>query len=599
MLIPRFNRWILLAATAVYLVTCLSFGGAGAAQTAQSQARKKTAGKQELFGYFDAHNHSYNGILPYYAFADLNAFIRDPSNPAKVDLDHRRKLWEYLVTTYAGEAQQQLLLTGPGNRIAPGAIATLRAYGTGIDNLTEEEINGALERVLTSTPWTEFDSAYAFRGAITGAYLPRLSSGMAVNKALCDASILELAVTRTVYSEQFLSFVGGWGQRESKLGVIRCFMTEPAALAASGQIKEMPVPEIKVLLMTHTSELGATNMGQEWLEFATDPAGHCVPSQRPPLATPLDEIRYALLGKNSAGDDLIEPNERDAYLNTVIGIDTAGPEITCFTASSQSEDQGMDRYKALVKAVYAAARERRASGWHGKLLVHTHVGEGGITYLIDNVPSGEEARAIFKSFPAIRMDPATGKPAHVEHSARNVKLLLNAVQELKSEIADLDDYIVFRFGHVTNADMEDALAMKRLGIEADINLESNVSSGAYYLPALRPPANSLLTERQQFGYNNLPAKLLASGHAEELLSKHALKYMLEAGVRTLMGSDGGGEEDSDIGREYKLAVELIHYWKAHDVRFPRRLADDIIYRNVQDHLADMRQDKKFSARLAH
>jgi hypothetical protein len=197
------------------------------------------------------------------------------------------------------------------------------------------------------------------------------------------------------------------------------------------------------------------------------------------------------------------------------------------------------------------------------------------------------------------MDPATGKPAHVEHSARNVKLLLNAVQELKSEIADLDDYIVFRFGHVTNADMEDALAMKRLGIEADINLESNVSSGAYYLPALRPPANSLLTERQQFGYNNLPAKLLASGHAEELLSKHALKYMLEAGVRTLMGSDGGGEEDSDIGREYKLAVELIHYWKAHDARFPRRLADDIIYRNVQDHLADMRQDKKFSARLAH
>jgi hypothetical protein len=137
--------------------------------------------------------------------------------------------------------------------------------------------------------------------------------------------------------------------------------------------------------------------------------------------------------------------------------------------------------------------------------------------------------------------------------------------------------------------------MKRLGIEADINLESNISTGAYYLPELRPPDNSLLTERQQFEYNDLPARLLASGHADQMLSRHALKYMLQAGVRTLMGSDGEGEEASDIGREYKMAGELIQYWKTHDDKFPRNVSLDVLYQNVKDHLADMASDKRFSS----
>jgi hypothetical protein len=190
------------------------------------------------------------------------------------------------------------------------------------------------------------------------------------------------------------------------------------------------------------------------------------------------------------------------------------------------------------------------------------------------------------------MDASTQKPVHVEQSARNIKLLLAAVQELKSEISDLDDYVVFRFGHVTNADMDDALAMKRLGIEADINLESNVSTGAYYLPALRPPDNSLTPEHQQFEYNDLPARVRASGRAEELLSTHAFKYMLKAGVRTLMGSDGGAEEHSAIATEYKMAEKLINYWKAHDDQFPHGLTVDVLYQNVEDHLRNMREDKK-------
>lgn len=591
------------ACLALVALFCLTVASNAIAQTSESGQKEKQASQHELKGYFDAHNHGYNGILPYYAFADLQAFIDHPKDPGKIDLDHRRRLWTYLVTTYAGDDQQQPPLTGPGNRIAPGAIATIRAYGTRIDKLSREQINGALERVLTSTPWTEFDSAYAIRGAITDQYLPTLFSGpTAASDGLCDASILELAITRTAYSEQFMSFVGGWGKPShghlAKLDIIRCFMAEPQVLAGAGKLKGMGAPEIKVLLMTHTSEFGTTTDGKQWIQFAT--TGQCAPWQGAPLTTSPDAIQYALLGKNADGTDIIQPNERQNYLNTVVGIDTAAPEITCFTddSSSGNQGQGMDRYKAFVKAVYAAAKERRAAGWHGKLLVHTHVGEGGTTYRMDVPVSKDgkdaELRVVFQSFPQIWMDPATQKPVHVEQSARNVKLLIAAVQELESEISDLGDYVVFRFGHVTNADFDDARAMKRLGIEADINLESNISTGAYYVPALRPPDKSLVTERQQFEYNDLPAVLRASSHAEEMLSKHAFKYMLMAGVRTLMGSDGGGEENSDIGREYKLAEEMIAYWKAHEPQFPQNLPSNVIEANVREHLADMASDAKIA-----
>src|SRR5699024_2380669 len=63
-----------------------------------------------------------------------------------------------------------------------------------------------------------------------------------------------------------------------------------------------------------------------------------------------------------------------AFFTTLVGIDTAAPESTCFTAT------GMTYYRQLVDAVYRAAKQRRAAGWDGKLLVHTHVGEGFAVY---------------------------------------------------------------------------------------------------------------------------------------------------------------------------------------------------------------------------
>ncbi|HWX53964.1 MAG TPA: hypothetical protein VN176_05160 [Verrucomicrobiae bacterium] len=532
--------------------------------------------------YFDGHNHNYSGILPYYAYANLEAFLADPNDPGKVDLQHRRALWVFLA-----KYQYQ------GSRFSPGALETVRLYGKDPASLSEAEVNGALARVLTTTPWTDFDSAYAFRGAPIYAYLQQAFQDDArMNKAVCDAAIIELAVTHTGYSEQFINFLGGWGPAPSaKLDNIRCFLKEPAVLTASGKFKALGLaePKIKSLLMTNTSEFGAvTKDGPDWIQYGV--TGQCA-GTKPQLYLVPEDIRNGLLGRNSDGAEIIRPEEEAAFFDGVIGIDTAGPEFTCFTAANAQVDKGagMENYKRLVRAVYSASRERRGAGWHGKLLVHTHVGEGGVRYAYDTADP-------FRTFPTAQMDAATGVPVHIEQSRENIRRLLQAVRELKTEIKDLDNFVVFRFGHVTHAEKQDAMAMKELGIEADINLESNIATRAYWTKQLAKPAPEPLTEQQQFEYNDLVAKVLASGHAAETLADHSLKYMLEAGVRTLLGSDGGGEEHSSIAREYSLAGELIAYWKAHDEDFkrsaPRDLSVRTIDRNVEEHLKDMRADKK-------
>jgi hypothetical protein len=532
--------------------------------------------------YFDAHNHNSSGILPYYAYADLAAFIANPNDPGKVDLEHRRQLWAFLA-----KYQYQ------GSRFSPGALETVKLYGKDPDKLSEAEINGALSRVLTTTPWTDFDSAYAFRGAPIYSFLASVYHDDArLNKDVCDAAIIELAVTHTRYSEQFIFFVGGWGAApSSRLDNIRCFMKEPAALAATGKFKALGVsePKIKSLIMTNTSDLGSvTRDGPDWIQYGA--TGQCAP-MKPVLRIAPDDIRNGLLGRDSDGAAVIAPGEEHAFFDEVVGIDTAGPEFTCFSSANAEANKGagMDNYKRLVRAVYSASRERRGAGWHGKLLIHTHVGEGGVRYAYDTA-SGD----FFSKFPGIQIDPATGVAVHIEQSKENIRRLLQAVRELKTETRDMDDFVIFRFGHVTHAGKQEAQAMKELSVEADINLESNIATRAYWTQALAKPAPEPLNEQQQLEYNDLVAKVLNSGHAAETLADHSLKYMLEAGVRTLLGSDGGGEEHSDIAREYQLVGELIAYWKAHDDEFKN--AKDVsvktIDRNVEEHLKDMRADKK-------
>jgi hypothetical protein len=586
------RHFIVRTVPVLFLIAWLALVCPGVAQVSQASDPTQQAKNEDTQSrrYFDAHNHGISAILPYYAYADLNAFIQHPTDPIAVDLKHRRELWKYII---ASQRSGDLHLTGPLNRVAPGAIATIDAYRR-VEDLTPEEINGALERVLTATPWTEFDSAYAFRGPPVEAYLGAYfnSDPKKMYAALCDASIIQLAVTNIHYSEQFVSFIGGWQDRpvagypvSARLDTIRCFMNEPAKLADRGMLQGKPTPEIKALLMTHTSELGITPDGKNWMQYGE--TGKCEPvsgKKTKPLGTTPNTLKYALLGKKPDGTEMVGPEERVAFLNEVIGIDTAAPEITCFTPA------GMERFKHLATSVYQAARQRRIDGWHGKLLIHTHVGEGSPTYRIARIPK-EGPKEIFKSFPEIWPGKTQTMPVNIGQAAENIKLLIRAVKELHAQYADIDDYLVFRFGHVTNADLADATEMKRLNIEADINLESNIATGAYYLPHTRA-SESPCSSTGAFDCNNFPGKVLHSGHAAQILANHALKYMLQARVRTLLGTDGGGVEHSDIAQEYELARDLISRWASVDPAFPRDVSLETLFKNVEDHMDEMKEDKK-------
>lgn len=563
-------------------------------------------------GYFDAHSHN-NGILPYYAYADLDAFIKHPGDPTEIGLWNRRQLWSYVASSQAPS-------NPPDPRIMPGALATLKAYGQKNQELTPQQVNGALERVLTTTPWTEFDSAYAVRGDPLYSYLDAYFDKKLAQRdqAICAAELAELAATKTAHSEQFLSFIGGWKFRNvvghpgsDRLDVIRCFEQRPKTIA--GKPAATKAQDVKVLLMTHTSELGEAPAGTpdgatSWMQYNSDPDGACklMPDPKvkgkfaPPLKTDPKIITNALLGQDDMGNDILEPGESPSFFEHVIGIDTAGPEITCFTAPGalDSPGLGMQNYTALVQAVYDAAIARRAKGWHGKLLVHTHVGEGGAVYQWNssNPRPGAATDPLlpFESFPPIKLN-SEGVPVHVIQARKNIQMLLNAVDKIKSDgthFKDVDNYLVFRFGHVTQANDDNAKEMKRLGIEADINLESNIATRAYYTARLAKPVAEPLNEAMQLEFDDLPGEVLRSGHAAEILSGHSLQFMLKEGVRTLLGSDGGGEEHSDIGREYKLGADLINYWKSQGIMFPAGVTGDIFRKNAEEHLRDLGSDTK-------
>ncbi|MFZ0683408.1 MAG: hypothetical protein WAM84_11075, partial [Candidatus Cybelea sp.] len=77
--------------------------------------------------YFDAHNHL-SGILPYYAYADLPAFIESLSNPGKqVSVEDRLALYRYLTDVWypskGAALDDKLFSPADGQRFALGARA--------------------------------------------------------------------------------------------------------------------------------------------------------------------------------------------------------------------------------------------------------------------------------------------------------------------------------------------------------------------------------------------------------------------------------------------------------------------------------------------
>lgn len=547
--------------------------------------------------YFDPHTHV-TGVLPYQAYADLPAFIRSLADPAvTVTQADKLALFRYLSQTWYPQTGAALgnraFAPAEGQRFSLGARATLVVYPSRIA-ADPALVDGALERILTATPYTEFDSAYAFRGAPAHAYLLAAQySGdeSRLDADTCRATVLSLASTHVDISEQSLPFVGGWkmrGGRSWEYQWIRCphdVLTDPVV---AKELRDMgrPMPIVKFVLMTHTSQLATLPGGATYEEWSK--SGTCAPAALPsPLITTPATIERAMLGQNDDGTALVPAADLDWYYDTVLGIDTAGPETTCFTPA------GMAYYTALIQAVYDASKARRARGWNGKLLVHTHVGEGSV---IDYVPPPALPWTFADAFAAL---PPTRSNAMQARS--NVTALLESIAAFERAHPDVHDYVVFRLAHATWATPEQAAAMHDERVEADVNLESNVATGAY--PVARMPGAAAIDAQLErtaadpasnFELNDVLAVLLPDEADPQsvgaVLGNVSLKYLLEKRVRCVLGTDADGVEHSDIAGEYRLAGALVAYWKQTDPSFAQAAGDAGVRRlfeNVRWHLLQM------------
>ena len=101
-----------------------------------------------------------------------------------------------------------------------------------------------------------------------------------------------------------------------------------------------------------------------------------------------------------------------------------------------------------------------------------------------------------------------------------------------------------------------------------------------------------------FELNNLLGTLVSDpsnvAQVGGILGDASLKYLLEARVRCLLGTDADGVEHSDIVKEYAYAASLIAYWNQIDPAFHMRasgISQQTLFDNVRWHLSNMNSDR--------
>src|SRR5699024_5620166 len=161
-------------------------------------------------GHFDPHTHL-SGVLPWQAYVNLPVYISKlEGEQTGVTTADKRRFYQWLAGVWYPEHKAQFddQPFSSTMRYGLGARATLVLYPPR-PNRPPACLDGVLERIFTATPFTEFDSAYAFHGPAY-AWLSRTYYGgdaQAGNEALCTAQVLTLARAHITRSEQSVSFI--------------------------------------------------------------------------------------------------------------------------------------------------------------------------------------------------------------------------------------------------------------------------------------------------------------------------------------------------------------------------------------------------------
>lgn len=456
--------------------------------------------------------------------------------------------------------------------------ATEADYNDGLPKL----VRHVCQNVLTATPQNDYDSAYVGRGL--------LQCGI---QDLMDAGIRELARQNILYSEQSLpiwSLTGKWdlaGVKQSIATaeqnglVVRWLpMLVGSFLGWVGDSHEDPFEPMTApkgvtpswsMLRLYDATGSDRSPDQPptkvevtpWEPAEREGVVRCLAGS---LALPHDDwtLRWAEVGQMNwpvrvedsfyqdfgAWLDKLEAALRGGVRYTA-GFDIASPERTWYTTHG-----GLLLIRVLGR-VFKVAKDTKT-----RLVAHIHVGEGYPGF-VDNRLASETIAAQAKRPEQVPLrilyDKETRLPAHYLCAENNVQVVLNAVQRFRrllgTDLADFDRLVRVRFGHVTHATLIQAQQMADAGIWADVNLTSNLATGALSFPG--QIEGDTAVPLNPTGVMKRAAELVNLTPNRDMFRHHALLTLLTSGVPTVLGTDGGGIEHSEMGREYALATAVL------------------------------------------
>lgn len=156
----------------------------------------------------------------------------------------------------------------------------------------------------------------------------------------------------------------------------------------------------------------------------------------------------------------------------------------------------------------------------------------------------------------------------VRRATNNVGTLIEAISQYYRGAPPPNSDVKIRFGHVTHATDEHARLMRDLRIAADINLSSNLRTGALSYMQRLDEGDFYKEAFNNWNWNASALDGFLTGH------QHSIFRLCPAGVKVVLGSDGQGVEVSAMAYEYLLAQSLIG----------DNLFNQVIGANVQDQM---------------
>jgi hypothetical protein len=381
----------------------------------------------------------------------------------------------------AGDAMEQVKVLRERAKVAKdkGQTADQAAFERAAEAVAEE----ASTTALRATQETDFNSAYEIRDQLIKETFGTKQGEAVDNQARYDdyirEAVLQLARDGVGYSEP------STGLR--KLGGVlspRRIEVVIAQLVKEGRILPGQV-DIRMLGMTQTGYFGGRDKD-------------------------LPPVRDA--DRDRLGGD-VDTVQRQMREPGTVGKDVGGPE------HYRWDERGRTQFMEIYRRLLAEAVRTGTPG-----VLRPHVGEGAID-TVTGKPFHTDKDRVTRN----------GELAHYERARSNIEQFLQGLESLRHEGRLDPTKMIVRLGHVTHATPDQVARMRALGVIAEVNLGSNVTTSAL---------------NQTQGVHGPRSRI-------EKLDDHSFATLLYYDVSIAISTDGGAVMSTTLRAEYRRARLII------------------------------------------